>query len=115
MAEQRREYFRVEYPIVERPVFSITTGKFDVIDVSEFGVRFNVSVAHDFVPGQMIAGKIRFGDGRAYDCMGEVVRVDDYSVSMYLHTPIPMLRIQKETVHLMMSYYGVPRKEEAGE
>jgi hypothetical protein len=115
MAEQRREYFRVEYPIVERPVFSLTAGRFDVMDISEFGIKFYITVAHDFSPGQIIGGKVKFNDGRVLDIEGEILRCDDHSVSVRLTKSIPMMRIQKETVHLMMTYYAMFKKEEAAE
>ena len=104
MTEQRREYYRVEYPVVDRPVLSAKAGKFEVIDVSEFGVRFKQENTRLFEPGMYLDARIRFGDGNEYVCSGRVLRCTDDSVSAQLHHPISMQRIRAENIYLLHTY-----------
>lgn len=104
MSEQRREYYRVLYPVIDRPVLSVNAGKFEVIDVSEFGVRFKRDDQCVFEPGMHLVARIFFSDGNSYDCAGEILRCEEESVSVQLHTPIPMHRIRAESVYLRLNY-----------
>ena len=63
MAEQRREYFRVQYPVLARPVLTAKSYQFEVIDVSEYGVRFRRNDVYAFEPGMQLVVWIRFSDG----------------------------------------------------
>ncbi|MDQ1363465.1 MAG: hypothetical protein QG652_1326 [Pseudomonadota bacterium] len=106
MAEQRREYYRVQYPVADRPVLSAKTGQFEVMDVSEFGVRFRQDAPHVFEPGINLEARIRFNDGYEHEFGGEILRCDADSVSVKLHKPISLRRIQAESVYLMVNYKG---------
>ena len=68
MAEQRREYYRVHYPMSDRPVLSAKTDHFEVLDVSEFGVCFKQDVRYIFKPGMLLIANICFSDGNVYEC-----------------------------------------------
>lgn len=104
MTEQRREYYRVQYPVIDRPVLSAKAGRFEVIDVSEFGVRFKRDGQYVFEPGTHLIARIHFSDGNDYECAGEILRCEEDSVSVQLHTPIPMHRIRAESVYLRLNY-----------
>jgi len=104
MTEQRREYYRVEYPILDRPVLSAKAGQFEVIDVSEFGVRFKQENPCLFEPGMHLDARIRFNDGNEFECRGRVLRCDEESVSAQLHKPISMQRIRAESIYLLQTY-----------
>jgi hypothetical protein len=104
MDEQRREYYRVQYPLADRPVLSAKTGRFEVIDVSEYGVRFKLDAEHHFEPGMSLIARIRFADGHEYECCGEVLRCDADMVSAKLLKPIPMQRILSESAYLLLTY-----------
>jgi hypothetical protein len=106
MTEQRREYFRVEYPVIERPVLVSNTGRFEVLDVSEFGVRFADYAAHAFAPGMQLLARLQFNDGYEFSCYGLVLRCDHDLVGVQLLTPIPLKRIHVESAHLMQAYHA---------
>lgn len=106
MPEQRREYYRVQYPVADRPLLKAITGQFEVIDVSEYGVRFKQDDQHSFAPGMSLIARIRFADGHEYECCGEVLRCDAMSVSAKLLKPIPMQRIQSESAYLILTYHN---------
>ena len=42
MAEQRREFYRVEFPEHERPVLFLNEIFYEVLDICEAGLRFEV-------------------------------------------------------------------------
>jgi hypothetical protein len=104
MTEQRREYYRVEYPIIDRPVLSAKAARFEVVDVSEFGVRFKQEPMRLYEPGMDLNARIRFNDGNEFECCGKVLRCDDDTVSVLLHKPLSIQRIRAESVYLLMTY-----------
>lgn len=104
MAEQRREYYRVHYPMSDRPVLSDKTDHFEVLDVSEFGVCFKQDARYIFNPGMLLIANICFSDGNVYECSGEVLHCDGDRVCVQLHKAIPMQRIRAESVYLSMTY-----------
>jgi hypothetical protein len=104
MAEQRREYYRVHYPMSDRPVLLAKADRYEVMDVSEFGVCFKQDERYIFKPGMLLEATICFSDGNTYVCTGEVLRCEGARVCVQLHTPIPMQRIRAESVYLSMTY-----------
>ena len=39
---EKRKYFRIEYPASIRPILKIRKHEFEVVDISEKGVRFSI-------------------------------------------------------------------------
>lgn len=99
-----REYYRVSYPVAERPVLSASYGQYDVMDVSEYGVRVALPSEANLTPGMCLIAVIRFHDGGELECYGEILRRDDDSIAVYLHKSIPLKRIYAESAYLRRIY-----------
>ncbi len=104
--DNRRETFRIPYPEDERPKLLAESdgavpgvpGVFEVLDVSEEGVRFRADL--DLEPGHVVRGEVVFPTGRRARVEGTVVRRDGDQVSLRLRRTVPGSIIVEETRRL---------------
>ena len=106
VSEQRREYFRVEYPSGYRPRFIIKDQSFDILDVSECGIRFLHVDNASFISGTSIKGIICFTDSEELECSGIVLRSELGTVAVQNDEPIPLARIRAEHLNLIRKFYS---------
>lgn len=106
MSEQRREYFRVEFPVGYRPRLIIMNQSYDVLDVSESGIRFLAGEDAGFIVGTHINGIVRFSDGEELECRGTVIRTEPGAVAVRHEVSIPLARIRAEHLNLIRHFYS---------
>ena len=104
VAEQKREYFRVEFPNIYRPFLVMNNEKFEIEDVSEFGMRFKVDELNLFLVNELIVADIVFPDGNMFELSGNIVRIDNGYVSMELSIPLPLSKIRAEHTYLLKHF-----------
>ena len=104
MVEQKREYFRVEFPQSYRPSLEMDVDHYEIADVSEFGIRFNAGGDNSFTINDLIIGTIVFPDGKDFELSGQVTRIDDGYVSLELAEPLPLSKIRAEHLYLIGNY-----------
>ncbi|MBI1310876.1 hypothetical protein GC176_06170 [bacterium] len=76
MSDERRQFFRVRYPSVERPEIEIAGGRYDVVELSEGGLR----VLGDFVElesTQQIEATLRLLSGDALAITATFSRIEE--------------------------------------
>ena len=100
MVEQKREYFRLEYPYEYRPSLLYDEQQYPVMNISEFGVKFRAPNSQRFVVGQQLEVEIIFHDQEQYNCRGEVIRLEQASIVLHLTKPVPLHKIRSE--HLVL-------------
>ncbi|MFO7262315.1 MAG: PilZ domain-containing protein [bacterium] len=113
MFDQRREreYYRIQYPVRERPRFLVDGKEYEVLNCSEMGVCYVVPGEVPIVPGDVVHGKIRFSRGDEVEIEGVVVRVQDGTVALHLAAmPIPFVVILNEQQYLRQKYPMWPRE-----
>lgn len=97
-----REYYRVAYPTQARPRLMVQGHTFDVVDISERGIRFKLL---DSVPppgvGNEVRGTVRFRRGDTVDVRGTVLRLDGREVAMHLDDGIPLRVVMEEQRFLL--------------
>lgn len=96
-----REYFRVAYPTALRPRLEVLDHHFDILDVSERGMRFRLGKAAAPDAGNELQGVVRFRRGETITVRGVVVRVDDGEVATRLDDGIPLRVIMEEQRFLL--------------
>jgi len=106
VSEQRREYFRVEYPSGYRPRFITKDQSFDILDVSECGIRFLVVDNARFIIGEPVKGIVCFTDGEELECSGIVLRKELGTVAVQNDVTIPLARIRAEHLNLIRKFYS---------
>ncbi|HEY9052858.1 MAG TPA: PilZ domain-containing protein [Gammaproteobacteria bacterium] len=106
MSEQRREFFRVEYPSGYRPRFIVKGQSFDILDISECGIRFLLVDNANFIIGASIKGIVHFTDDEELECSGIVIRKELGTVAIQNDVAIPLARIRSEHLNLIRNFYS---------
>ncbi|HXW96661.1 MAG TPA: PilZ domain-containing protein [Gemmatimonadales bacterium] len=96
-----REHYRVAYPTALRPKLLVQGVSFDVVDISERGIRFRLGQAERPEPGFELEGVVRFKRGETVNIRGTVLRVVDGEVASWLEEAIPLRVIMEEQRYLL--------------
>lgn len=96
-----REHYRVAYPAALRPKLLVHGVSFDVVDISERGIRFRLGQADQPEPGFELQGVIRFKRGETITICGTVLRVIDGDVASRLDEGFPLRVIMEEQRFLL--------------
>jgi len=100
---QRRAYFRVVYPVSARPRLTIEMQIYEVLDISEKGVRFHIG-NKIFPFDEIIKAMVTFHDKENLVLEGKVIRKEEDEVALLLTEAIPYRRIVKEQQFLIKNY-----------
>lgn len=84
-----RAFYRVVYPQFLRPTLRLGDEPFQVLDLSEAGVRFSAPVPGRFEPGAAIDGVIELLAGQTVAVEGTVVRRQGHEVAVSLVRGVP--------------------------
>lgn len=107
MAEQtgrdRREFYRLIYPVAVRPTIQVGAFVYEAFDVSEYGIKLLCDDLN-FRLGQTILGTITFHDSMSYPIEGVVLRITRYEVILRLMKPIPERRMLDEQRFIINKY-----------
>lgn len=99
-----RSHYRIDYPILERPVLEVQGVPHAVLDCSERGIRYRFENAEPIV-GAVVTGTVRFHDGAAIEVTGVVVRRQDSCAALALEKPgIPLKLLLDEQRRLRRRY-----------
>lgn len=106
--KQKREHFRLEYPIALRPKFVMQTTTYDVLDLSERGMRFFTKSTSYWAksPGA-VRGDLVFSDGKKIQVEGRVLRVTSDQVILHLNKGVPYAKMMEEQ-RLILKNHGRP-------
>ncbi len=96
-----REHYRVAYPSTLRPKLLVQGHTFDVVDISERGIRFRLEKADEPAPGVEVQGTVRFRRGDTITVRGVVLRVVQGEVAAKLEEGVPLRVIMEEQRYLL--------------
>ena len=100
---KRREYVRIEYPVElpkqQRPELTIRYHNYQILDLSEAGIRFAIPRVN-LLSDDILSGVVRFTDGSAVEISGVVVRRTKTEIALKLIVGIPYSFIASEQVRL---------------
>jgi hypothetical protein len=97
---ERRRFFRLEYPADDRPILRIGKNTFEVVDISERGIRFLNKRNVQF--SDWVKGIVSFRDGVTMDFEGKIVWESGGKLGVHIIiTPIPAERILQEQRRLI--------------
>ena len=116
--ECRRQHFRIIYKEVDHPTFVNDHGEFEVIDISETGIRFKSTELTGYDIQDEISGTIKFPGDRGSDAIiGQVVRVCDNFTALNLKGSgrIPLQRVMSEQRVLIQSVKELEQEGSTGE
>ena len=93
MRQDKRNHFRIKFPIGFRPTVSMDMGTFEVIDLSEFGIKFDGEQI-DWTPyDKPMEMVISFPGGDSKKVEGKVLRIANNEVVVLLSIPVPWRKI----------------------
>lgn len=106
MSSNQRENFRIEYPAPERPLLRIAGVEHQVLDLSEKGVKFQITEAFKPAVKVQVMGEIKFKDGKTCRVTGTVLRVDEKNgfAVLALTLGIPLPKMMEEQRYLIQKY-----------
>lgn len=93
--QEKRRYFRIEYPASIRPTLKIRKHAFEVVDISEKGVRFSADKKIKF--GRWVTGNVTFCDGQTVGIEGRIAWKRGENIGMFFAVKsIPYSKILSE-------------------
>ena len=95
---ERRKYPKIEYLNAERPSLKIGKHKFEVLDISQRGLKFLNDKEVNL--SEHISGKLTFLCGESIDIEGSLIWEQDDDFGLYLKNLIPSDMIQKEKLYI---------------
>jgi len=109
--QDRRGLYRVTYPPEARPKLKIKSREFEVINLSEKGIRFLLDKQIEFT--KWVRGRVTFQDGESLEVEGKIIwkKPDEIALSLLI-IPIPYERVLKEQRYLINRFDKCPEKEE---
>lgn len=97
---ERRSFFRVHYPEDQRPMITIRSKQFGIIDISEAGVRF-ANPDNDKLPGDIFQATVVLHDNDPFNIVGRIIRIQDTEAAMMMTIRgIPFRKIIAEQAYL---------------
>lgn len=100
----RRNYFRLYYPQSHCPYYRLNGRNYNVIDLSEEGMRFQNDPKSHISFNDALAGTLNFPDGESYLVRGTITRLTDEEVVVVLNTPVPLRKIVAEQIDLISRF-----------
>lgn len=94
--QNRRQFFRLEYPGKSGPRFVSGGVTYQVLDISEQGLKLGAASTQGIKVGAKFAGSLTFPDGETFLAFGIVKRITVETVSIQLNKPIPYRIIMAE-------------------
>jgi PilZ domain len=104
-----REHFRIQYPAAARPEIVIDGRAYDVLDISEHGVRFRGDGEISIAVGDPLSGSVRFRRTEAVDVRGTVLRIAGREVAAKLDAGVPLKVMIEEQRYIREQHGGASR------
>lgn len=99
---ERRETYRVLYSQDYHPSLIIRDTEFDILDLSETGLRFRIK-DNSKLPGDLFHAKVKLHDDASIEVLGRIVRITGEHAAMFLVVKkIPYQFILSEQAYLRL-------------
>jgi hypothetical protein len=100
----RRAYYRIRYPIDDRPTLELGEERWEVVDVAEFGCGFLTRPGDAFHKGELVRGRLRIGTRHDLTIEGIVVWRRSDHAALKFNRPIPFKVVLDEQRYLKSRY-----------
>ncbi|HEY2412303.1 MAG TPA: PilZ domain-containing protein [Pirellulaceae bacterium] len=101
---QKRDHFRIVFPVGQRPCLAAGLVEWDVIDLSEDGAKVAVSCETSFASREPFAATIRFHDGTTAAVLASVQRRENDHVILNFAEPLAYPLIMAEQRRLLRQF-----------
>ncbi len=103
--DSSRDFYRVTYPMRERPVLVLQDDEWPIYDLSETGLRYEVATGDLPEVGEEIYGEVRFQRGDRTLIAGEVMRIEGRRIALRLEPPGVPFRVLLEEQQFLRTKY----------
>lgn len=97
---ERRQFFRLFYPVTNQPKLIITGREYEVTELSEAAIVIRPDDHWRFTLGKLIGGTLCFHDGESLPLAGLVLRAEPKKAVIMLEPHLPTARLFKEQLEL---------------
>ena len=104
MNDQARRFFRLNYPIRTKPVVHVHQQKYEVLDVSQGGIRFHVTEPDQWLEDDPFKAQIYMVCGGSASVSGKILRVAADFVVVELSEEIPLKLMYDEHRFLLKNF-----------
>jgi hypothetical protein len=111
-SSERRAFFRLRYPEAERPKLLFDNMQFEVVELSESGLRIDLG-GRQLETGRTVLGWVRFRDYEANVVEGAVLRTEGQEAVVLLSLKISLKRMLDEQRRLIKLYPMLFERSEA--
>jgi hypothetical protein len=80
---ERRQTYRVIYPQDYHPVLIIRNNEFEILDLSETGLRFQMK-DNLKLPGDLFHANVKLHDDKTIEILGRIIRITGEHAAMFL-------------------------------
>jgi hypothetical protein len=98
---QKRDHFRIVFPVGQRPCLTAGLAECDIIDLSEDGAKVAVNCETGFCSREAFAATIRFHDGAMAAVMAKVQRRENEHLILQFAEPLSYSLIMAEQRRLL--------------
>lgn len=106
--KQRRAYYRLRYPLTERPTYDFSGHEYTVSEISEGGIRVTLLDGQDIGPiGTETEGTLHFPDGTSVVIEGAVQRLGPHEAVLRLSDGISFRKMLSEQIRVRDSFPGI--------
>lgn len=105
----QRDHFRLEYPQADRPVIQIDKYRYEVLDLSEKGIKFECGKTYRPQQNAPLQGIIIFQDKSTCPVVGTVLRylAEKNQCVVILTQGVPLPKMMEEHRNLLKKYKSV--------
>jgi len=98
---QKRDHFRIVFPLGQRPCLVADLAEWDIVDLSENGAKIAVNCRTSLCSREKFAATIRFHDGTAAEVTASVQRQENEQVVLQFAEEVPYSLIMAEQRRLL--------------
>ncbi|PKO00773.1 MAG: hypothetical protein CVU42_02790 [Chloroflexi bacterium HGW-Chloroflexi-4] len=81
--DERRQNYRIIYPETYHPNLIIRNNQFDILDLSETGVRFKLK-ENVKLPGDLFHAEVKLHNDSTVEVLGRIIRITGQHAAMFM-------------------------------
>jgi hypothetical protein len=81
--DERRQNYRIIYPDTYHPSLIIRNVEFDIMDLSETGLRFKLK-ENIKLPGDLFHAEVKLHDNSNVEILGRIIRISGQHAAMFM-------------------------------
>lgn len=102
--KNKRDLYRITYPINDRPILKLLGNEFEVTNISERGIKFNCKQCSEFKIGLEVHFTLTFHDNESFLLEGKILHTYKSAIVIGLTRNIPFKRIILEQRYILTNY-----------